>query len=59
MEVAATLSVEDVVGQAGEEVATAPEHRCGYGACSQCTCKAYMGSGDICGNCNHNYSFHW
>jgi hypothetical protein len=33
----------------------------GYGACSHsgCNCPAYEGSGDTCGNCGHNYSYHW
>jgi hypothetical protein len=35
------------------------EPRSGYGACSKCSCQAYMGSGDLCENCQHNYSFHW
>jgi hypothetical protein len=60
MELATTFGEKDVAGQAElvDETLGATE-RCGYGACSQCTCKGYMGSGDICGNCHHNYSFHW
>lgn len=61
MEFLASFSDQDVAGHAEtlDEAAADSEHRCGYGACSQCSCKSYMGSGDICGNCNHNYSFHW
>lgn len=33
----------------------------GYGTCSVsgCYCSGYMGSGSICENCGHNYSFHY
>ena len=60
MESRVRISEEDVAGQAEILDAVSFEaERCGYGACSQCSCKGYMGSGDICGNCHHNYSFHW
>jgi hypothetical protein len=34
--------------------------RAGYGGCtaSYCTCTGFMGSAELCANCNHNYSFH-
>ena len=54
----APLFEEPVMGTA-EAQPLREEERCGYGACSQCSCQAYMGSGDLCGNCHHNYSFHW
>jgi hypothetical protein len=50
---------EETVMSPSATCATSDEERCGYGACSQCSCQAYMGSGDLCGNCHHNYSFHW
>jgi hypothetical protein len=44
----------------GDEPNT-PPLKAGYGRCSVsgCTCPAYMGQGDLCGNCGHNYSLHW
>ncbi|HEV7474680.1 MAG TPA: hypothetical protein VGN90_11570 [Pyrinomonadaceae bacterium] len=32
----------------------------GYGACTSpgCNCPGYTGSGDLCGNCGHNYTMH-
>ena len=35
--------------------------RAGYGRCSVsgCNCPSYMGNGELCGNCGHNYSLHW
>ncbi len=38
-----------------------PIIRYGYGACSAwgCNCPAFMGNGNLCANCGHNYSFHW
>ena len=40
---------------------SAKKARAGYGACSAsgCNCQAYMGSGDTCEKCGHNYSMHW
>jgi hypothetical protein len=40
------------------ELAVVDPHA-GFGACSKCSCQSYMGSGDLCENCQHNYSFHW
>ena len=33
----------------------------GWGACSfhWCNCPSFVGSGDLCANCGHNYSYHW
>ncbi len=33
----------------------------GYGRCSApgCNCPSYMGQGQLCENCGHNYSMHW
>ena len=33
----------------------------GYGECgnSDCNCKAYLGGGDTCSNCGHNFGTHW
>jgi hypothetical protein len=44
----------------GDEPSTSPL-KAGYGRCSAsgCTCPAYMGQGELCGNCGHNYSLHW
>jgi hypothetical protein len=60
MESAAVTDEDYVAGRAEilEEMLERTE-RCGYGACSQCSCTAYLGNGDLCGNCQHNYSFHW
>ena len=34
--------------------------RLDWGACtySGCLCQAFSGSGDLCGNCGHNYDEH-
>lgn len=50
----------DVLGhaEAVENKRPSHEHRCGWGACSQCECQAFMGNGTLCGNCNHNFDFH-
>jgi hypothetical protein len=57
MEFSASFADEAILGHAQDRPAEA-EPRCGYGACSQCSCQGFMGSGDLCDNCHHNYSFH-
>lgn len=32
---------------------------CKYGQCSKCSCQAYQGSDQVCGNCGHNYDAHY
>ena len=36
------------------------EHVAAYGHCTVagCICPAYMGRGQLCDNCGHNYDFH-
>lgn len=50
--------LEEPVTRSTEAKVLREEERAGYGACSQCSCQAFMGSGDLCDNCHHNYSFH-
>ncbi|HEX8742784.1 MAG TPA: hypothetical protein VF712_06605 [Thermoleophilaceae bacterium] len=56
------LLVEDSPAPArGEhEHEPADEVRMGYGKCSvwDCDCLAFLGSGTLCGNCNHGYDLH-
>lgn len=60
MEITVAFSADDIAGhaEAADPILPAVE-RCGYGACSQCSCKGYLGNGDLCGNCHHNYTMHW
>lgn len=32
---------------------------CGYGQCSKCSCQAYEGNYQVCGNCGHSYDSHY
>ncbi|HEV2286785.1 MAG TPA: hypothetical protein VGR80_12135 [Steroidobacteraceae bacterium] len=49
-----------LLSECRDELPRAPL-RAGYGRCSVsgCTCPAYMGQAELCGNCGHNYSLHW
>jgi len=42
-----------------QPVCAAVGPRAGYGNCSLCECKAFLGSGDLCQNCYHNFDKHW
>jgi hypothetical protein len=30
----------------------------GWGSCSKCPCRSFMGHGDFCDNCGHRFSWH-
>lgn len=62
MDVTLKIGEDDVAGLAEAIGMTddRAEYRCGFGECtvSGCICSAFMGSGDLCENCTHNFSFH-
>jgi hypothetical protein len=41
-----------------EEVEAGFDVEMGFGACSDCPCTGFTGSGSVCENCGHNYDRH-